>query len=172
MGVGPEDIGFQGRPVGSRMASEEELGALCRTMRELGRGVIEILPSRGWTSVANEGAFDLLTMLARESGRPVTWLALLDLPGTPPEAHQRTIERLAPLVQSGLKILPQVTPRPIQQDYTMREPFIFAALDSWQGIFNRSVEEQMALVRSADFRAAFRHEIQNLARQAVVRRLS
>ncbi len=157
------------RPLASRMASDEELGALCRTMRELGRGVIEILPSRGSTSVANEGAFDLLTMLARESGRPVTWLALLDLPGTPPEAHQRTVERLAPLVQSGLKILPQVTPRPIQQYYTMREPFIFAALDSWKGIFNRGVEEQMALVRSADFRAAFRNEVKDGGGKAIFR---
>ena len=127
------------------MASDDELRALCRAMRELNRGVIEILPNRGSTSVPNEGGFDLLTMLARESARPVTWLALLDLPGTPPDAHQRTVERLAPLLRSGLRILPQVTPRPIQQYYTMREPFIFAALDSWKGIFNRGAEEQMAL---------------------------
>jgi N-acyl-D-aspartate/D-glutamate deacylase len=169
MSLAPQHIGFQGRPLASRMPSDEELGALCRTMRELGRGVIEILPSRGSTSVANEGAFDLLTMLARESARPVTWLALLDLPGTPPEAHQRTVERLAPLVQSGLKILPQVTPRPIQQYYTMREPFIFAALDSWKGIFNRGVEQQMARVRSADFRAAFRNEIKDGGGSAIFR---
>jgi N-acyl-D-aspartate/D-glutamate deacylase len=169
MSLAPQHIGFQGRPLASRMASDQELGALCRTMRELGRGVIEILPSRGSTSVPNEGAFDLLTMLARESARPVTWLALLDLPGTPPEAHQRTVERLAPLLQSGLKILPQVTPRPIQQYYTMREPFIFAALDSWKGIFNRGVEEQMALVRSADFRAAFRNEIKDGGGKAIFR---
>jgi len=51
MSLAPQHIGFQGRPLASRMASDEELGALCRTMRELGRGVIEILPSRGSTSV-------------------------------------------------------------------------------------------------------------------------
>jgi N-acyl-D-amino-acid deacylase len=169
LSLAPQHIGFQGRPLASRMASDKELRALCHTMHELGRGVIEILPSRGSTSVPNEGAFDLLTMLASESARPVTWLALLDLPGTPPQAHQRTVERLAPFVQRGLKILPQVTPRPIQQYYTMREPFIFAALDSWKGVFNRGVEEQMALVGSADFRAAFRNEIKDGGGSAIFR---
>jgi N-acyl-D-aspartate/D-glutamate deacylase len=51
----------------------------------------------------------------------------------------------------------------------MREPFIFAALDSWKGIFNRSVEQQMALVRSADFRAAFRNEIKDGGGSAIFR---
>jgi N-acyl-D-amino-acid deacylase len=169
MSLAPQHIGFQGRPLASRMASGEELSALCRAMRELNRGIIEILPNRGSTSVPNEGGFELLTMLARESARPVTWLALLDLPGTPPDAHQRTVERLAPLLQSGLKILPQVTPRPIQQYYTMREPFIFAALDSWKGVFNRGGGEQMALLRSADFRATFRNEIKNGGGAAIFR---
>jgi N-acyl-D-amino-acid deacylase len=169
MSLAPQHIGFQGRPLASRMASGEELSALCRAMRELNRGIIEILPNRGSTSVPNEDGFGLLTMLARASARPVTWLALLDLPGTPPDAHQRTVERLAPLLQSGLKILPQVTPRPIQQYYTMREPFIFAALDSWKGMFNRGVGEQMELLRSADFRAAFRNEIKGGGGAAIFR---
>ena len=169
LSLAPQHIGFQGRPLASRMASDGELRALCHTMRELGRGIIEILPNRGSTSVPNESGLDLLTMLARESARPVTWLALLDLPGTPPEAHQRIVERLAPLVESGLKILPQVTPRPIQQYYTMREPFIFAALDSWKGIFNRSIQEQMALVGSSDFRNAFRAEIGDSGGSAIFR---
>jgi len=65
LSLAPQHIGFQGRPLASRMASVDELRALCRAMRELNRGVIEILPNRGSTSVPNEGGFDLLTMLAR-----------------------------------------------------------------------------------------------------------
>lgn len=169
LSLAPQHIGFQGRPLASRMASREELAALCHVMRELGRGIIEILPNRGSTNVPSEGGFDLLTMLARESARPVTWLALLDLPGTPANAHARTVERLAPLVRSGLKILPQVTPRPIQQYYTLREPFIFAALDSWKGVFNRRVEEQMALLARPEFRSAFRGEIKDGGGKAIFR---
>jgi N-acyl-D-aspartate/D-glutamate deacylase len=162
LSLAPQHIGFQGRPLASRMASRDELTALCRVMRNLGRGIIEILPraSNGaMVAASNDSGFDLLVFLAEQSNRPVTFLAILDLPGTPMRAHQALIERLQPLLARGLKIYPQVTPRPIQQYYTLRDPFIFAALDSWKGVFNRSAEEQLALFRSADFRAAFKDEL-------------
>jgi len=159
LSLAPQHIGFQGRPLASRMASREELGALCRVMRELNRGVIEILPSRGGSISPSESGFDLLVYLAEQSQRPVTFLAILDLPGTPLKTHEDMIERLKPLLARGLKILPQVTPRPIQQYYTLRDPFIFAALDSWKGVFNRSAEEQKAVFRSDSFRQAFKDEL-------------
>ena len=170
LSLAPQHIGFQGRPLASRMASREELGALCRVMRDLDRGVIEILPSRGGASISpSDGGFDLLVFLAEQSRRPVTFLAILDLPGTPLKANEETIERLKPLLARGLRILPQVTPRPIQQYYTLRDPFIFAALDSWKSVFNRSAEEQKALFRSASFRQAFKDELRRGAIKAVFR---
>src|SRR5712691_9554565 len=161
LSLAPQHIGFQGRPLASRMVSREELATLCRVMRELDRGVIEILPSRGANATPSDNGFELLVLLAEQSNRPVTFLAILDLPGTSFKAHEDTIERLKPLLARGLKILPQVTPRPIQQYYTLRDPFIFAALDSWKGVFNRSAEEQAALFRSADFRSAFKEELKH-----------
>ena len=77
----------------------------------------------------------------------------------PAQGASGSIERLKPLLARGLKIMPQVTPRPIQQYYTLRDPFIFAALDSWKPIFNRSAEEQKAQFRSAAFRQAFKDEM-------------
>jgi N-acyl-D-aspartate/D-glutamate deacylase len=138
-------------------------------MRELDRGVIEILPSRGANATPSDNGFELLVFLAEQSGRPVTFLALLDLPGTSFKAHEETIERLKPLLARGLKILPQVTPRPIQQYYTLRDPFIFAALDSWKGVFNRSADEQARLFRSPDFRQAFKDELKERVHKAVFR---
>jgi N-acyl-D-aspartate/D-glutamate deacylase len=169
LSLAPQHIGFQGRPLASRMVSREELGALCRVMRELDRGVIEILPSRGANATPSDNGFELLVFLAEQSGRPVTFLALLDLPGTSFKAHEETIERLKPLLARGLKILPQVTPRPIQQYYTLRDPFIFAALDSWKGVFNRSADEQARLFRSPDFRQAFKDELKERVHKAVFR---
>lgn len=169
LSLAPQHIGFHGRPLASRMVSRQELGALCRVMRELDRGVIEILPSRGANATPSDNGFDLLTFLAEQSRRPVTFLAILDLPGTSFKAHEDTIDRLKPLLARGLKILPQVTPRPIQQYYTLREPFIFAALDSWKPAFNRTAEEQERLFRSADFRQNFRDELKDRSHKAVFR---
>ena len=161
LSLAPQHIGFQGRPLASRMTSREELGALCRVMRELNRGVIEILPMRSSSMSPSDKGLELLTFMSEQSGRPVTFLAILDLPGTPLKAHEATIESLKPLIARGLKILPQVTPRPIQQYYTLRDPFIFAALDSWKGVFNRSAEEQKALFRSESFRQTFKDELKH-----------
>src|SRR5712691_354781 len=170
LSLAPQHIGFQGRPLASRMASREELGALCRVMRDLNKGIIEILPGRcSAAGTTTEKGFELLTFLAEQSQRPITFLALLDLPGTPLKAHEDSVERLKPLFARGLKIYPQVTPRPIQQYYTLRDPFIFAALDSWKGVFNRSAEEQAALFRSADFRQSFKHELKERVHKAVFR---
>ena len=169
LSLAPQHIGFQGRPLASRMVGREELGALCRVMRELGRGIIEILPSRGANATPSDNGFDLLTFLAEQSGQPVTFLAILDLPGTSFKTHEETIERLKPLLERGLRILPQVTPRPIQQYYTLREPFIFAALDSWKPVFNRTAEEQAELFRSTGFRASFKNELKDRVHKAVFR---
>lgn len=35
-------MGFQGKPLASRLAGYEELAALCQVMREMKRGIIEI----------------------------------------------------------------------------------------------------------------------------------
>jgi N-acyl-D-aspartate/D-glutamate deacylase len=153
-----QHIGYQGKPLASRLATKEELCALGRVMRELGRGVIEIALTRS-VSVLTDEELDLLVAVATESQRPVTWLGLLgrsDMPGV----CRTSLARVEPLLRQGLRIPPQVTPRPIQQYYTLKVPFIFASLPSWKEAFNRPVAEQMALYRKPEFRAAFRRDLQ------------
>lgn len=152
-----QHIGYQGKPLASRLATKEELCALGRIMRELGRGVIEIALTKS-VSVLTEEELDLLVAVARESQRPVTWLGLLgrsDMPGV----CRTALRRIEPLLKSGLQIPPQVTPRPIQQYYTMKVPFIFASFPSWREAFNRPVAEQIALYHKPEFRQAFRRDL-------------
>lgn len=152
-----QHIGYQGKPLASRLATKEELCTLGRIMREMGRGVIEIALTKS-VSVLTEEELDLLVAVASESQRPVTWLGLLgrsDMPGV----CRTALKQIEPLLKSGLRIPPQVTPRPIQQYYTMRVPFIFASLPSWREAFNRPVTEQIALYRKPEFREAFRRDL-------------
>jgi len=152
-----QHIGYQGKPLASRLATKEELCALGRVMRDLGRGVIEIALTRS-VSVMTEEELDLLVSVATESRRPVTWLGLLgrsDMPGV----CRTTLRRVEPLFRQGLRIPPQVTPRPIQQYYTLKVPFIFASFPSWKEAFNRPIAEQINLYRNPEFRAAFRRDL-------------
>ena len=123
------------------------------------QGIIEVNVPRTGGVMLTEEAFDLLGKLARESRRPVTWLALLDFPGMPADTHQQVMARFEPLIRDGFKILPQTTPRPLRVFTTLRDPFIFGSYRCWREAFNRSVEEQMALYRSQGFRDEFRDAI-------------
>ena len=152
-----QHIGYQGKPLASRLATKEELCALGQVMRELDRGVIEIALTKS-VSVLTDEELDLLVAVASASQRPVTWLGLLgrsDMPGV----CRSALTRVEPFLKQGLRIPPQVTPRPIQQYYTMKVPFIFASLPSWREAFNRPVAEQIALYRKAEFRDAFRRDL-------------
>lgn len=153
----PRHIGYQGKPLASRLTSKAELSALGRVMRELKKGVVEVALLRQAGELGDE-ELALLLHLATESQRPVTWLALLHMPDLP-GACERMHALVRPFLEQGLRIPPQVNPRPISQYYSLRNPFLFSELPSWRGAFNRSVEEQLALYRSADFRRAFRDDI-------------
>ena len=153
----PQHIGYQGRPLSSRLTSREEMMAFAAVLRELGRGVIELaLTCKPGT--LSDAELELVVSLAKVSDRPVTFIAMLDVPGNEGEC-ERSLAKVAPYRRKGLKIYPQTTPRAISQYYTLREPFLFGSLPSWKAAFNRSCEEQMALYRSAEFRRAFREDM-------------
>ena len=153
----PRHIGYQGKPLASRLTSKAELAALGRVMRELKKGVIEVALVRQ-AGVLSDEDLDILLHLARESQRPVTWLALIHMPDMPGTCEEM-LARVQPYMEKGLSIPPQVNPRPIRQYYTFRNPFLFSEMPSWKGAFNRTIEEQVALYRSQHFRNAFRDDL-------------
>ena len=61
-------MGFQGKPLASRLAGQEELTALCHVMREMKRGIIEIALMRQVGTLADEELDLLCSSRARASG--------------------------------------------------------------------------------------------------------
>ncbi len=159
LSLAKQHIGYQGRPLASRLASREELGALARVVRAAGRGVIQVNLPRDQQGLITQGSYETLEFLARESRRPVTWTPFAYVTGGSADLGERLQERIRPALQSGLRIATQTACRPVKLFTTLREPFMFAGLPSWQGAFNRSAEEQIALYRSPNFRQAFREDL-------------
>ena len=104
-----QHIGYQGRPLASRLASHEELGALADVLREVGHGVIE-LALTSTAGLLSEDELELLKLLAERSQRPITWLALLDRTDMP-YAYRAALDTVAPYIEAGMRIHPQATPR-------------------------------------------------------------
>ncbi|MBI3759685.1 MAG: amidohydrolase family protein [Deltaproteobacteria bacterium] len=151
----PQHIGYKGRPLACRNASTDEYRAYANALRELGRGAMEVALTKS-VSIMSEEEYEFLDLLLTESGRPVTWLALLNRDDLP-EACQDTLRQAASLIRRGG--IPQVTCRPLIIQIDLRNPFIFANLASWNPVFNQPKEVQANIYRDPSFRNAFRESL-------------
>ncbi len=148
----PQHIGYKGRPLACRNASRDEYIAYARVLRELGRGAMEVALTKS-VSVISDEECEFLDLLLTESGRPVTWLALLNRDDLP-EACQQSLVKADALIRRGG--VPQVTCRPLIVQIDLRNPFIFANMACWNPVFNQPRERQAEIYRDANFRNAFR----------------
>jgi len=155
----PQHIGYKGRPLACRNASRDELKAYANALKEAGRGAIEVALTKS-VSVMSDEEYEFLDFLLSESGRPVTWLALLNRDDLP-DACQETLRKAEPLIRRGG--VPQVTCRPLIVQIDLRNPFIFANLASWNPVFNQPKEVQSKIYRDPEFRNAFRKALEQPA---------
>ena len=155
--VMPQHLGYKAQPLACRLASHDELRAYAGVLREFGRGTIEIALTKQPSTVSDK-EYALLDLLASESGRPVTWLNLRDRDDAP-EAWTETLEKVAPLLARGCR--PQVAVRPLIIEFNLRNPFLFASMDSMKPVFgDKSVEAQKQVYAGAEFRRAFAAELE------------
>ena len=151
-----QHLGFGGRPLACRLASTIELYAYANILRRKAKGAIEIALTRQ-ISVLEDDQFDILQLLLRASGRPVTFIALFDRDDIS-EAVRDTLRKCAPLIAEGAR--PQTSPLPLTREVDMRSPFSFAAFPSWQQVFrDKSKSAQKAIYRDPTFRDQFREEL-------------
>ena len=155
----PQHIGYKGRPLACRNASRDEYKAYANVLKEMGRGAIEMVLTKS-VSIVTEEEREFLDFLLTESGRPVTWLALLNRDDMP-EACQDALRDLEPLIRRGG--VPQVTCRPLIVQINMRNPFIFANLAAWNPVFNQPAEAQKKIYADEKFRNQFREDLKHPA---------
>ncbi len=152
----PAHVGEAGRPVPSRQATRDELRALARAMAEAGRGVLEITPET-FPLAAEELAF--LQDVARETHRPVSFSAVLDVPERP-EAWAPVYAQLCAGLGTGAAVFPQVSCRPMRFDFDLETGC--ASLDAmpcwrrWRAAASHTARRD--LLAEPAFRAAVKAE--------------
>jgi len=155
----PQHIGYKGRPIACRNASRDEFKAYANALKELGKGSMELALTKSVSELADE-EYEFLDFLLTESGRPVTWLAILNRDDIP-DAAQNALRKAEPLIRRGG--IPQVTCRPLIIQINLRAPFIFANLDCWNPVFNQPPEVQKKVYRDPKFRETFRETLKRPA---------
>ncbi|MFM7734381.1 MAG: N-acyl-D-amino-acid deacylase family protein [Alphaproteobacteria bacterium] len=144
----PTHVGAAGRPVPSRLAELDEVRALAGALGELGRGIVQATVGPGLF-------FDEFAGIAAETGRTITWTALLaGMMG--PGSHRMLLERSAELARRGLPIVPQVSCRPLEFDFDFAEPFPFESLPLFGPVSAADREGKKRIYADPSFRAGFR----------------
>jgi N-acyl-D-aspartate/D-glutamate deacylase len=151
-------LGYMDKPLAAQLASREELKAYCNGLRELGKGVIEAALAPG--SAVGEKELELLDLFVNESGRPVTWLSLLDR-DSQPEVCAHALEVTKPYADRGAQA--QVSARPLMVTLDMLDggntSGVFNDFASWKMLSGRHGEDRKTVFMDPAFRAAFRHDL-------------
>ncbi|HJR01171.1 MAG TPA: D-aminoacylase [Methylomirabilota bacterium] len=157
-------IGYAGKPVPSRAAEYAEIEALAGALGEAGRGIVQ-------ATVGRDLFFKEFEALARSTGRPVTWTALLaGMMG--PGSHRELLEKSRALVKQGLQVVPQVTCRTLNFEFQFREPFIFESMSVFKPISVADFPGKVRLYGDPEFRRAFKESFDRPRKGAVFAGLS
>lgn len=144
--------GYAGRPVPSRLASMEEIETLAGVLGEKGRGILQ-------ATIGRELFIPEFERIARQTGRPISWTAMLAGTQLADGTAEEHLARTAALKAEGLDVVPQVTPRALMFEIQMKAPFIFEPVSVFKPVRGASFEEKKRLYADADFRDAFRHKL-------------
>jgi N-acyl-D-aspartate/D-glutamate deacylase len=134
--------GVDGKPVPSRFAARNEVGALFMAAGRTNKGVVLATPGEQCTYA------DMYEWEQR-IGRPFTYplFALADGRHHPQLAlHDASLTR-------GARVYPQVTPRPLTMQFTMASPFSLNVGTLFGDLMDEDREARLAAYRDPDWRA-------------------
>jgi N-acyl-D-aspartate/D-glutamate deacylase len=144
----PTHVGYAGRPVPSRASDLGEIRALAGALAEVGHGVLQATVGPGFF-------LDQLGAIAGETGRTVSWTALL-AGALGPSGHRNVLERAREQQREGLAVVPQVSCRPLNFEFQWKEPFPFESMKVFRPVSAADLEGKRRLYADADFRKRFR----------------
>ncbi|TVV70955.1 N-acyl-D-amino-acid deacylase family protein [Sphingomonas solaris] len=152
MGAGSNvQLDHDGTPMVTDTMSQRDLAAFCRAMGSTGRGVAQLT-----------GSIDLAETIARESGRPVIWNALLadgalNQHGGQQLPAKAAIERLATLnEQEGLRVFAQALTTNFASQFTFEDYNLADGIPAWKDVCMGTIDEKIAKFNDPERRRALR----------------
>ncbi len=135
--IGNVQLDFDGTPMVTDLMTEREVAAFCQAMGSLGRGVAQIT-----------GPLETAAFMARESGRPIIWNALLadgalNQHGSQQQGHRAAIKRLTELNEvEGLRVFAQALTTNFASEFTLEEYNLADAIPCWKEALIGTVAEK------------------------------
>ena len=145
--VGNVQLDFDGTPMVTDCMTEREVSAFARALRRIGRGAMELT-----------GSLDVAAIMARESGRPVIWNALLadgalNQHGGAAYSHRDALKRLEYYnLEEGLRIYAQALTTNFVSEFTFEDYNLLDTMAVWKDALLGTVEEKRAKLADPDRR--------------------
>ncbi|HKA32702.1 MAG TPA: amidohydrolase family protein, partial [Candidatus Binatia bacterium] len=117
-----------GKPVGSRLATDEEFFALCQVLSELNSGIIETI--LGLNKVEH---FKFYDRVARTTGRPVLWQSLQHR-WAEPDLWRQQLDAVAPIFADGYQAYGLSHTVPLIRRFTLKNCQVFDELPVWKAL--------------------------------------
>ena len=146
-----------GRPIPSRLATDEEILELAGVLGELNLGSMQI--SRGTLGIARpvEEDVNLFHRLAERSGRPVIWQSIAHRLNAP-DLWKRLLDLAQDSLASGVPSYPLCNARLFNGRFTLKNAQTFDELPTWKKIMFLPVENRAELFRDPEMRQKLRFE--------------
>lgn len=154
----PTHVAYDGRLIPSRVCDVEEVFALARAMGAAGGGLLEATAGRGLF-------LEEYAELAKIPGCTVSWTALLSGLSLGTGDHMSQLVESEKMAADGLRVFPQVTPRPLNFEYQFKEPFMFEALSIFKPVSAADFDGKKALYQDPEFRTIFREKMETVREQ-------
>src|SRR5215468_4394111 len=145
-------VGDRGRPVPSRLGSDDELEYLAAAMGSTGRGIVEL--TIGGSRPDRVAEVDRYRELARAARRPVTMVSVRHNPARPDE-HRQILAKVDAAWREGLRLHPQGTCSPLTSTFTLLNGFVFGRYKVWRRVLEAPVSAWRAIFADPGFRAEF-----------------
>jgi N-acyl-D-aspartate/D-glutamate deacylase len=156
----PTHVGWEGRPVPSRLAGFDEVRRLAGALREAGRGVMQ-------AALGPELLFDQFGAIAGETGRTVSWTALLA--NAAPGFEAAMLAKAAAQQAAGLSVVPQVSCRALNFEFQWKEPFPFESMPMFGPVSAADSAGKLRIYADPEFRRRFRDGAESGLGLALVR---
>ena len=151
----PNHLGWNGVPMPSTIASDDEVRSLASLMKGRGRGVFQIASGA-------RGTVELLETVASASDASVFMTTALTMYNEAlPGRAQEILDACSAARRRGHRVYAQVTCQPFSMDFTPANPYPFYSHDAFSEVKAAPAPVLARAYRDPAFRARFRENLRN-----------
>ena len=150
------DTDYDGSPLPSHQADDNELLSLCGVLREFGIGSIEYT-----LRAQRRPDFEFTAALSRAAGRPIVWNALAQFQ-TQPDHWRKVLGWMEELNRQDAQLYGMTICFPTHLYFTLEDMNQFDDMSNWRDVLSRPIPERVALLQKPELRAELNEDFRTV----------